>query len=199
MRLRTRRRINLIIIAKECPVNTVQIFQAACKIEWGTVPQWLTFIGVAVGFYIAVKQLQHHRSVRETENIIRVSDSTVAHNSYFRENALAAKAVQMLEGLNVPESDSAAARYWATREVHFSHLNLIWRVWELGGRPGHGKAITLGMTDGKDLRARSSRKNCAAPLARSKLAEGLPRTLPQAIFGLAWVPTKLFQLSSSSG
>jgi hypothetical protein len=86
--------------------------------------------------------LRHNQSVRETENILSVLDSTIAHNAHFREKAPALKAIQMLEGLNVPVSEPDAGTYWATRGVLASHINLIWRVWELAKRPGRGEAIS---------------------------------------------------------
>ena len=66
----------------------------------------------------------------------------IAYHAQFLEKVPARNAVQMLEGLNVPASKSDAATYWATRGVHLSHINLIWRIWELAGRPGRGEAIS---------------------------------------------------------
>ena len=117
-------------------MSTVEAFRAACQIDLGTVPQWLTFVGVVVGFVLTYLQLRHIQSVRQTENIFRVC------NSHFLEKPSAHNAVQLLQELKVPAPEPEAARYWATRGVHLSHINLIWRIWELAGRPGRGKAIS---------------------------------------------------------
>ena len=129
-------------------MNTVEILRSAGQYDWGTIPQWLafassflTFIAVVVGFLFTRRQLKHNQFVRETENILSVSDSTIVHNAHFGEKALALKAIEMLEGLNVPANEPDAAMYFATRAVLMSHLNLIWRVWELAKRPGRGEAI----------------------------------------------------------
>ena len=66
----------------------------------------------------------------------------IAYHAQFLEKVPVRNAVQRLEGLNVPASKSDAATYWATRGVHLSNINLIWRIWELAGRPGRGKAIS---------------------------------------------------------
>jgi hypothetical protein len=110
--------------------------------DWGSVPQWLTFVGVAVGFIFTYLQLRRNQSLRQTENILRVSDRMIAYNAHFLEKLPLRNAVQMLEGLNVPTSKSEAATYWAARGVHLGHMNLIWRIWELAGRPGRGKALS---------------------------------------------------------
>jgi hypothetical protein len=115
------------------------LLEARDQMDLGTVPQWLTFVGVVIGFCFTAGQLRHNQHVRETENFLKISDSTTAHNVRFPGQSEALKAVQMLEGLNVPASGSDT--YWATREVHLSHINLVWRVWELAGQPGRGEAI----------------------------------------------------------
>jgi hypothetical protein len=117
-------------------MNTVEAFLAACQIDLGTLPQWLTFVGVVIGFVLTYLQLRHIQSIRQTENIFRIC------NSHFLEKPPARTAVQMLEGLNVPVSEPDAATYWAARGVHLSHINLIWRIWELAGRPERGEAIS---------------------------------------------------------
>ena len=118
-------------------MSTVEAFRAACQIDLGTVPQWLTFVGVVVGFVLTYLQLRQIQSVRQTENIFRVCNSP-----HFLEKPSAHNAVQLLQELKVPAPEPEAARYWATRGVHLSHINLIWRIWELAGRPGRGKAIS---------------------------------------------------------
>jgi hypothetical protein len=125
------------------------LLKARDQMDLGTVPQWLTFIsqlltfvGVVVGFYITARQLQHNRHVREMENLISVSDSTIAHDARFLERPLSLKAVELLEGLNMPDSESDAKTYWAFRGVHLSHLELICRVWQLDGAPECGKAMS---------------------------------------------------------
>jgi hypothetical protein len=118
--------------------------------QWlGTLPQWLIFAGVVVAYF----QLRHYEHVRETENFLSVSDSTIAHNARFLEGSEARKVVEMLEGLNVPASEPASKTYWATRGVHFSHMHLVWRVWELAGQPGRGQPME-GRYDGWERFAR---------------------------------------------
>jgi len=85
-----------------------------------------------VGFRVTYLQLRHNQ-------LVSVSDSTIAHNADFLKQPEALKAIQMLEGLKVPASGFEA--YWATRGVHLSHANLVWRVWELAGRPGRGETM----------------------------------------------------------
>jgi hypothetical protein len=123
-------------------MNAIEALRAVCRIDWGSVPQWLTFVGVAVGFIFTYLQLRRNQSLRQTENILRVSDRMVAYNAHFLEKLPLRNAVQTLEGLNVPASKSEATAYWAARGVHLSDINLIWRIWELAGRPGRGKAIS---------------------------------------------------------
>jgi hypothetical protein len=169
------------------------LLKARDQMDFGTVPQWLTFIaqgltfaGVVVGFCFTARQLRHYQRVRETENVISISDSTVAHNTRFPGQREALNAVQMIEGLNIPASGSDT--YWATREVHLSHINLVWRVWELAGRPGRGETINP-RQDGwerfareiitKKLRGAAQAVNdggtAAADLAGSDLWSGLQR------------------------
>lgn len=123
-------------------MNAVEALRAGCGVDWGSVPQWLTFVGVAVGFIFTYLELRRSQSLRQTENIIRASDNMIAYHAQFLEKVPVRNAVQRLEGLNVPASKSDAATYWATRGVHLSNINLIWRIWELAGRPGRGKAIS---------------------------------------------------------
>jgi hypothetical protein len=114
----------LITITWWYAMNTAQTLQVASQLDWGTVPQWLTFIGVVVGFAGTIAQLRHQRSVRETENILNILESTAAHNVYFKDNGEAARAVQVLEGLSAPASEPEARTYWATRDVHYGHLSV---------------------------------------------------------------------------
>jgi hypothetical protein len=39
------------------------------------------------------------------------------------------------------DEKTEAEKYWGVRGVHLSHLNMVWCVWELGGRPTSGKSI----------------------------------------------------------
>lgn len=122
-------------------MSMVEAFHIACRIDWGTVPQWLTFFTIAGGLVFTHLQLRHNRYVRETENILSVSDSTITHNSLFLGRPEAQEAIKSLEGLNTPDSADDAKTYWAVRWIHLSHINLIWRAWELAGRPGPGETI----------------------------------------------------------
>jgi hypothetical protein len=106
--------------------------------DLGTIPQWLTFAAAVVGFRFTARQLKHNQSVRETESVLSILNSTIAHNT---SQAPALAAIQKLENLNVPNSESEAKRYWAMRDLHLSHINLIWHVWELAERPGPGERI----------------------------------------------------------
>lgn len=117
-------------------MTLVEAFQTVCQINWGTVPQWLTAVAVFVGLWYTARQLRHYRSVREIENILSISDSTIAHNATFLASPNSLRTIQILEKLNVPTSSDEADMYWAARHVHINHLNLAWRVWELAGRCG---------------------------------------------------------------
>lgn len=136
------------------------LLEARDQMEFGTVPQWLTFIaqsltfiGVVIGFCITARQLQHNRQVRETENLINVSDSTIAHDAHFLAQPSSLKAIELLEGLHVPSSKPDAETYWAFRGVHLSHLELICRVWQLDGGPERGKSMKV-RSDGWERFAR---------------------------------------------
>lgn len=115
-------------------------------LDLGTIPQWLTFfaafltfIGVVIGFTFTFRQLRHNQHVRQTENILSVSGSTIDHNTSSLEHPEALAVIQKLEGLNVPAAGFKP--YWTARGVHLSHINLACRVWELAGQPGHGEPM----------------------------------------------------------
>jgi hypothetical protein len=162
-------------------MSIIEIFRTACQNDCGTVPQWLmfftsclTFIAVVFGFYFTRKQLQHARSVRETENILSILESLLGHNAKFKKDDPALKAIQEIEGLNVPASERDAEMYWATRHVHVSHINLIWRAWELAGRPRRGEPINA-RYDGWERFAREVvMKNLRESARKVKNDEGSP-------------------------
>ena len=108
------------------------------QLDWGNVPQWGTlFVAMTVAVF-AFKELRHNRVVRLSENIINISSSTNDHNKRFVGDRLALKVVGQLEGLSVPKDSRGAKLYWTVRGIHLSHINLIWRVWELADRPTKG-------------------------------------------------------------
>jgi hypothetical protein len=47
----------------------------------GSLPQWLTLMVVSVGAWVAYRQFEHHQEVRKTENLLKIVESTIAHNA----------------------------------------------------------------------------------------------------------------------
>ena len=112
-------------ISKHCKgkptMGTVEAFRAASQIDLGTVLNG-SRCGGSGRLRLTYLQWRHIQSVRQTENIFRVC------NSDFLEKPSAHNAVQLLQELKVPALEPEAARYSATRGVHLSHINLIWRI-----------------------------------------------------------------------
>jgi hypothetical protein len=125
-----------------------------CGIDWKAVAQFCTAGVLAVGIGLTLKELKHHTRVHNDENRITISERTIHHNKSFRGKPLANLVVASLLGLNVPTDEKEAALYWAFWELHQSHVNLIWQVWELAGTPGKGENLDPGYEGWQRLSAR---------------------------------------------
>ncbi len=117
------------------------IVLVTCQLNWTAIAVLLNAIVFAVGFSLALKEFRLNRRSRDAEDRISISQNTFSHNELVVKDKLARSVVATLEGLNVPQDDEDELIYWKYRAVHLSHINLIWRVWDLGGRPGAGKGF----------------------------------------------------------
>ena len=124
-------------------MNELDIVPTVCTIDWRAVAQFVTALVLAFGIYFAWKQLCISKLARDAEARISIAQRTIQHNDLIMNNLKARDAIAALEGLSIMENDEQKELYWAYRLVHLSHVNLIWQVWELGGRPLKGKNLNL--------------------------------------------------------
>jgi hypothetical protein len=99
---------------------------------WGLVIQSLTPISIL----LAVMRFSHERRRREIDDVLGINESATKHNAGLTNEEH--QAIAHIEGLQVPQDKIEAKMYWGARLVHLSHLNMVWRVWE----------VTKGMTRG---------------------------------------------------
>ena len=153
-----------------------------CQIDWKAIAQFCTAGVLAVGLVYTIKQVTHLKRVHNDENRITISERTIHHNKSFRREPLARLVVASLLGLNAPIDEKEAALYWAFREVHQSHVNLIWQVWELAGTPGKGENLKPGYEGWQ----RFAREIVAKKLRAAALAVGEDKNKPENKAGADW-------------
>lgn len=91
---------------------------------------------VILGTFLVAWQLKQANEHREMENSTAIIERTQEHNWSIVDNELRRSVVEVSERLYVAgQSKEIKNEYWAARAVHLSHLNLLWHVWELEGRP----------------------------------------------------------------
>jgi len=74
------------------------------------------------------------RKAADHQRIVAMIERTTEHNWRAAEDQHRLDAIATFEGLSVPATDDEKKKYWASRLVHLSHLNLLWQAWELSGR-----------------------------------------------------------------
>ncbi len=122
-------------------MNLPYLVLAASSVDWQAIALFVNAGVFALGFFLTIMQLSLNRRSRDTEDRISISQSNLDHNTLILKDKRARSVVASLEGLNVPKDKDEEDSYWTYRGVHLSHINLIWRVWELGGQPKRGKDL----------------------------------------------------------
>lgn len=88
-----------------------------------------------MGTLLVAWQLKQANEHKEMDNFVAIIERTSDHNWQLINNAGALPFIEKSEGLFVYGKEEFRKEYWAARAVHLSHLNLLWQVWELEGRP----------------------------------------------------------------
>ena len=128
--------------------SAIEACVAVCQLDWSALAQWGQVAVLSIGFVWTGLQLRQARLDRNIRSKIIIQQRTLDHNSPIGDSPLLRWAVQFCEGLKVPGPVPATVsnatpeeKYWAVRNVHLSHLNLVAQVWELAGQPKEG--VTL--------------------------------------------------------
>lgn len=136
--------------------TAIQLLDLAEK--YSGVLQTLILVGALVYTHI---QIRRARTDREHANVAAISERVMTHNELILADMKKCKIVAECEGLKVPAGKEED--YWAARAVHLSHVNLLWQVWELAGRPGPGKSLPTQFAGWQDF----ARNVVAKPLAEA--------------------------------
>lgn len=100
-----------------------------------------------IGTLLVAWQLKQANEHKEMDNFVAIIERTSEHNWQIVNDDSALQFVERAEDLSVRGKDKKTRdEYWAARAVHLSHLNLLWQVWELEGRPKYLSDHNAGWT-----------------------------------------------------
>lgn len=108
--------------------------------NWLTLSKWESLgnasqIATVILIIILLYQLRIMEKDGKHRDAAGIIERIMQHNWEIIKDKKMKEAVRAFEGLNVPNCDEQSDLYWATRAVHLSHINLLWQIWELSGRP----------------------------------------------------------------
>lgn len=133
-----------------------------------------------MGTLLVAWQLRQANQHKEMDNFVAIIERTSEHNWQIINNEKALPLIEKSEDLFVRDKgkDDREA-YWAARALHLSHLNLLWQVWELEGRPPQLSEHNAGWTRfaqkivGQMAKAEAPPKGSASDWAAYDLWNGL--------------------------
>jgi len=96
------------------------------------------YSGLLQALILAVALIYARRQIKHA-NVAAISERVKTHNEMILSDPKKYKIIAECEGLNVPAGKEKD--YWAARAVYLGLVNLLWQVWELGGRPRSGKRL----------------------------------------------------------
>lgn len=103
-------------------------------------------IVLIIGTLLVAWQLKQANEHKQMDNFVAIIERTAEHNWHILENEEMRKVVEESENLSFLQEPKLRERYWAARAVHLSHINLLWHVWELEGRPSELSEHQAGWT-----------------------------------------------------